>query len=108
MYQMIGGAILSAVMVISSILLTWRWFQVVHGRVDSYVLFYAFLLTTSLGLLLLLTLYVMKRTVEEIESAKRVTSIGYREIEERLVDKLSRGLKEIEDRLNDLERRMYR
>jgi len=108
MYQIIGGAILSAIMIASSILLTWRWSQVVHGSVDFFVVFYTSLLITSLSLLLLLILYVMKTTVEEIESAKRVTSIGYREIEERLVNKISRGLREIEDRLSDLERRIYR
>ena len=108
MYQNLIGAILSAIMVISSVLLTWRWFSVVHGEVDLYVVLYAFLLTSSLGLLLLNTLYIMKKTVEEIENAKRVISIGYKEIEERLESKLSKGLSDIEEIVNDIRRRTYR
>ncbi|WP_456328323.1 hypothetical protein [Archaeoglobus sp.] len=108
MYQNLVGAILSAIMVISSVLLTWRWFSVVHGEVDPYIVLYAFLLTLSLGLLLLNTLYVMKKAVEEIESAKRVVSIGYKEIEERLESKLSKGLRDIEECIDDIKRMMYR
>jgi len=108
MYQVMCGIILSALMVVSSVLLTLRWFQVVHGNTDLLTTFYASLLTASLGLLMILNLHVMRRTVEEVESAKRVTSIGYREIEDRLMERLSRGLKDIEDRLSELERRMYR
>ncbi|ADB57091.1 hypothetical protein [Archaeoglobus profundus] len=108
MYQNLIGAILSAIMVISSVLLTWRWFSVVHGEVDPYIILCAFLLTLSLGLLLLNTLYIMRRTVEEIENAKRVVSIGYKEIEERLETKLSKGLRDIEESINDIRRMMYR
>ncbi|WP_457549892.1 hypothetical protein [Archaeoglobus sp.] len=108
MYQSLIGAILSAIMVVSSVLLTWRWFSVVHGEVDPYVVLYTFLLTSSLGLLLLNTLYIMKKTVEEIESAKRVISISFKEIEERLESKLLRSLRDIEDIVNDIRRTRYR
>ena len=108
MYQNLVGAILSAVMVISAVLLTWRWFSLVHEKVDPYIVLCSFLLTISLGLLLLNNLLVMKKTVEEIENAKRVVSIGYREIEERIEKKLAEGLKDIEMSIDEVKRMMYR
>ena len=108
MYHHIVAVVLSSVMVISSVLLTYRWFAVVHKNVDFYVVLFSFLLTTSLGLLLLDVLYVMRKTVEEVESSKRVISIGYREIEERIEKALQRGIREIEQEIDEIRRRFYR
>lgn len=105
MYQMV---ILSAIMVISATLLTWRWFSVVHGDVDPYVVVYTFLFVLSLGILLLNNLFFMRRAVEEIYGTKRFVSISQKKVEERIEKKLNEGLKEIESRLEDVRKMIYR
>jgi len=108
MYQYLVGAILSLIMVISSVLLTWRWFSVIHGYTDPYVILYAFLLTVSLSLLILNALFIMNRTIREIESAKRLVSISYREIDERVERKIAEGLRDLEKRVDEMKRLIYR
>jgi len=107
MYHLVG-IILGAIMVISTVLLTWRWFSVIHGYVDPYIVLCSFFLMVSLSLLILSILFTMRRMVEEIENAKRVVSISCREIEDRIERKIAEGFKDVEESLDKVRKIIYR
>ncbi len=100
--------ILSVLMMISAVILTYRWLSLVHNDVDFVVVFFAFLLTFSLGSLLLSMMFRMRRTVEELESTKRMIAANAEELEKRFEDKLFVYVRELEERLDEIQRRMYR
>ncbi len=100
--------ILCALMTISAVMLTYRWLSLVHNNVDFVVVFFAFLLTFSLGTLLLSMMFRMRRTVEELESTKRMISANADELEKRFEEKLFVYVRELEERLDEIQRRMYR
>jgi len=100
--------VLSALMIISAVMLTYRWILLVHNRIDFLVVFFAFLLTYSLGALLLSMMYRMRKTVEELESTKRMISANADELERRFEEKLATYVRDLEERLDEIQRRMYR
>lgn len=100
--------ILSVLMMISAVVLTYRWLSLVHNDVDFVVVFFAFLLTFSLGSLLLSMMLRMRRTVEELESTKRMIAANADELERRFEEKLFVYVRELEERLDEIQRRMYR
>jgi len=99
--------VLAALMVFSAIMLTYKWLSL-YNRVDSGVIFFAFLLTLSLGGLLLSIELRMQKILEELENTKRVIAVNADDLESRIEGKLSAYLEPIEARLEKMERRMYR
>jgi len=100
--------IFSILMMISAIMLTIRWYSLAYNSIDPYITFFTFLLMFSLGALLLNITWKMKSTREELGSMKRVIMANTSELEKRLDHKLERYLKELKDRLDEIERRLYR
>ncbi len=100
--------VLSVLMIISAVMLTYRWLSLVHNNVDFAVVFFAFLLTFSLGALLLSMMLRMRRTVEELESTKRMIAANADDLERRFEEKLFVYIRELEERLDEIQRRMYR
>lgn len=104
----IKDVVLSVLMMISAVLLTYRWLSLVHKDVDPAVVFFAFLLTFSLGALLLSMMFRMRKTVEELESTKRMIAANADDLERRFEGKLAAYVKELEERIDEIQRRMYR
>ncbi len=100
--------VLSILMMVSAVLLTYRWLSLVRSDVDLAVVFFAFLLTFSLGTLLLSMMFRMRKTVEELESTKRMIAANADDLEKRFEEKLSVYIKELEERIDEIQRRMYR
>lgn len=105
--KMERDAVLAGIMVISSVSLTWKWLSL-YNRVDSVVIFSAFLLTLSLGLLLISMEYRMQKMKEEFESIKRTVAINSADLEEKMEGKIRAYMESIEFRLDRIERRLYR
>ncbi len=105
--KMERDAVLAGIMVISSVTLTWKWLSL-YDRVDAVVIFSAFLLTLSLGLLLISMEYRMQKMKEEFESVKRAVAINSADLEEKMEGKIRAYMESIEFRLDRIERRLYR
>jgi hypothetical protein len=99
--------VLAILMVFSAIMLTYKWLSL-YNRADATVIFFAFLLTLSLGGLLLSIELRMQKIMEELESTKRVIAVNASDLESRIEGKLNAYLEPIEARLDRMERRMYR
>jgi len=93
---------------ISALMLVVRWFSLAYNSIDPYITFFTFLLMFSLGALLVGITRQMKNIREELESMRRVIIINTNELEKRLDQKLEIHLKELKDKLDEIERRMYR
>jgi len=100
-------AILAALMVISAVLLTSKWLSL-YNSFDPVVVFFAFLFTLSLGLLIISLVIRIQSLMEELESAKRIIAMNSAEIEERVDSRLREYLRDLEERIEAIERRMYR
>ncbi len=100
-------AVLVTVMVISAVLLTSKWLSL-YNNFDPFVVFFAFVFTLSLGLLIVSLVIRMQNLMEELESAKRIIAMNSAEIEERVDTRLREYLRDLEERIESIERRMYR
>ncbi len=100
--------VLCLLMMLSAVILTYRWLSLVHNGVDFVVVFFAFLLTFSLGALLLSMMFRMRKTVEELESTKRMIAVNADELEKRFESKLATYMREMEEKIDEIKRRMYR
>lgn len=98
---------LVAVMVVSSIMLTYNWLSL-YDNVNSTVIFFAFLLTLSLGALIISIELRMKKVMEEFESTKRAIAVNSDDLESRMEGRLSRIVAPVEESLERIERRIYR
>jgi len=93
--------------VFSAVMLVYKWLSL-YDRVDAAVMFFAFLLTLSLGGLLLSIEMRMQKIKEELESSKRGIAVNADNLESRIDARLNAYLEPIEARLDRMERRMYR
>ncbi|RLI79288.1 hypothetical protein DRP05_04275 [Archaeoglobales archaeon] len=100
----IGLAIL---MVFSAVMLTYKWLSL-YDNVDVAVIFFAFLLTLSLGGLLISIELRMQKIMEEFENTKRVIAVNSDNLEERIENKIAAYVDALDERLDRIERRMYR
>ncbi len=100
-------AALAAVMVVSAVLLTSKWLSL-YNNFDPFVVFFAFVFTLSLGLLIISLVMRMQSLMEELESAKRIIAMNSAEIEDRIDSRLREYLRDLEERIEAIERRMYR
>ncbi|AGK62059.1 hypothetical protein Asulf_02101 [Archaeoglobus sulfaticallidus PM70-1] len=98
---------ISAVMVFSAVMLTYKWLSL-YDRVDASVIFFAFLLTLSLGALFISMELRMKKIMEEFENTKRAIAVNTGNLEDSFEEILQKYLEVIDDRLEGIERRIYR
>ncbi len=99
--------VLSAVMVFSAAILVYRWLSL-YNRVDATVIFFAALLVASLALLLLSIEFRMQKIMEEFQSVKRTIIVNADDLEGRMEKMLDARIRLLEERLESMERRMYR
>ena len=97
----------AAVMVISAVVLTWKWLSL-YNNVDAVVITSAFVLTVALSLLLLSIEYRMENMKEEYESLKRTIAVNADDLEIRFENKLRAYMDGIDERLEKIEKRLYR
>jgi hypothetical protein len=102
-----GDIGLVAIMVFSSVMLTYKWLSL-YDNVSSSVIFFAFLLTLSLGALIISIELRMKKVMEEFESTKRAIAVNADDIESRVEGKLNAFIVPLEERLDRIEKRIYR
>lgn len=96
-----------AVMAFSAVMLTYKWLSL-YDNVDAGVIFFAFLLTTSLGALIISLESRMMRMKEEFESLKRAIAVNSDDLEERLDTRFEKRIKLLDERLEEIEKRIYR
>jgi hypothetical protein len=96
-----------AVMAFSAIMLTYKWLSL-YDNVDAGVIFFAFLLTISLGALIISLESRMIRMKEEFESLKRAIAVNSDDLEERLDTRFEKRIKLLDERLERIEKRIYR
>ncbi|MBO8182234.1 MAG: hypothetical protein H0Z28_05500 [Archaeoglobus sp.] len=98
---------LSALMVFSAVMLTYKWLSL-YNKADPGVIFFAFLLTLALGGLFISMEMRMRRVMEEFENTKRVIAVNADDLEVRFEGILQANLKQFDERLESIERRLYR
>ncbi len=96
-----------AVMAFSAVMLTYKWLSL-YDNVDAGVIFFAFLLTLSLGALIISLESRMVRMKEEFESLKRAIAVNSDDLEERLDTRFEKRIKLLDERLERIEKRIYR
>jgi hypothetical protein len=96
-----------AVMAFSAIMLTYKWLSL-YDNVDAGVIFFAFLLTLSLGALIISLESRMMKMKDEFESLKRAIAVNSDDLEERLDTKFEKRIKLLDERLERIEKRIYR
>jgi len=96
-----------AVMAFSAIMLTYKWLSL-YDNVDAGVIFFAFLLTISLGALIISLESRMMKMKDEFESLKRAIAVNSDDLEERLDTKFEKRIKLLDERLERIEKRIYR
>ncbi|AEA48005.1 hypothetical protein [Archaeoglobus veneficus] len=98
---------LTAIMVFSAVMLTYKWLSL-YDRVDMAVIFFAFLLTLSLGALIISIELRMQKVMEEFESTKRTIALNADDLEDRIEAKLNAYLGYLEEKIERIEKRIYR
>ncbi len=96
-----------AVMAFSAVMLTYKWLSL-YDNVDAGVIFFAFLLTISLGALIISLESRMMRMKEEFESLKRAIAVNSDDLEERLDTRFEKRIRLLDERLERIEKRIYR
>jgi len=99
--------VLSVVSVFSAAALVYKWLSL-YDRVDATVIFLAALLVASLTLLLISIELRMQKIMEEFKSVKRTIAVNSDDLEGRIERLLVEKVKDIEDKLESIERRMYK
>ena len=100
-------AVLTVLMIVSAVLLTSEWLSI-YNNFNLTVVFFAFLFTLSLGALIISLVIRMQNLMEELESAKRIISMSSVEMEERIDARLREYLRDLEERIESIERRIYK
>jgi len=95
-------------MMVSAIMVVVRWLSLAYNSIDPYITFFTFLLMFSLGALLVGITWRMKNIRDELGSMRRIIMVNTSELEKRFDQKLEIHLKELRNRLDEIERRMYR
>ncbi|MET1124249.1 MAG: hypothetical protein ABWW66_03160 [Archaeoglobaceae archaeon] len=98
---------LAALMTISAAALVYRWLSL-YDRVDAYVIFFATLLMASTAALLLSIEFRMQNIKEEFQSVKRTIAVVSEEIESRVERAVDAKLRQVEEKIESIERRIYR
>ena len=99
--------VLSVIMVFSAATLVYKWLSL-YNRVDGTVIFFAALLVASLALLLLSIELRMQRVMEEFQSVKRTIVVNADELESRIDAAFTAKIRDLEEKIESIERRFYR
>ncbi len=99
--------VLSVISVFSAAALVYKWLSL-YNRVDTTVIFLAALLVASLTLLLLSIELRMQRIMDEFQSVKRTIAVNSDDLESRIEVMFRDKIRDLEDKLESIERRMYR
>lgn len=99
--------ILSVVMVLSAAGLVYKWLSA-FDRVDATIVFLAALLIASLALFLISIELRMQAMTEEFQNVKRTIAISSDELERRIATAMRPELRELAERIDSLQRKLFR
>lgn len=99
--------VLSIVMVLSAAGLVYKWLSA-FDRVDPTIVFLATLLIASLAMFLISVELRMQAITEEFQNVKRTIAISSDELERRIATAIRPELKEILEKIDSLQRKMFR
>jgi hypothetical protein len=99
--------VLSVISVFSAAALVYKWLSL-YNRFDGTVIFLATLLIASLTLLLISIELRMQKIMDEFKSVKRTIAVNSDDLEARIEALFREKIRDVEDKLESIERRMYR
>ncbi len=99
--------VLSVVMVFSAAGLVYKWLSL-NERVDFVVVFLAALLVASLALLLISVELRMQSMTEEFQNVRRTIAISSDELENRIYKTIRPEIRELGERIDSLQRKLFR
>jgi cell division protein FtsL len=99
--------VLSVVMVFSAASLVYKWLSL-NERVDFVVVFLAALLVASLALLLISVELRMQSMTEEFQNVRRTIAISSDELEDRIYRTIRPEIRELGERIDSLQRKLFR
>ena len=99
--------VLSVISVFSAAALVYKWLSL-YNRIDGAVIFLATLLIASLTLLLISIELRMQKIMDEFQSVKRTIAVNSDDLEGRIESLFRDKIGDLEEKLESIERRMYR
>lgn len=105
--EMLREVVLSIVMVFSAAALVYQWLSM-YNRFEPVLVFLAALLMTSLAMLLITVEMRMREMTEEFQSVKRTIVISSDELEDRISKAIRPELRELGERIDALQRKLFR
>ncbi|MEM0215822.1 MAG: hypothetical protein QXU31_02165 [Archaeoglobaceae archaeon] len=105
--EMLREVVLSIVMVFSAAALVYQWLSM-YNRFEPTLVFLAALLMTSLAMLLITVEMRMREMTEEFQSVKRTIVISSDELEDRISRAIRPELRELGERIDALQRKLFR
>ncbi|WP_290596448.1 MULTISPECIES: hypothetical protein [unclassified Archaeoglobus] len=99
--------VLSVISVFSAAALVYKWLSL-YNRIDGTVIFLATLLIASLTLLLISIELRMQKIMDEFQSVKRTIAVNSDDLEGRIEALFRDKIGDLEEKLESIERRMYR
>lgn len=105
--DMLREIFLSILMVFSAAALVYQWL-LMYNRFEPVLVFLAALVMTSLALLLISVEMRMREMTEEFQNVKRTIAITSDELENRISRTLRPDLRELGERIDSLQRKLFR
>ncbi|MEM4455732.1 MAG: hypothetical protein QXQ49_00265, partial [Archaeoglobaceae archaeon] len=99
--------ILSVVMVFSAAGLVYKWLSA-FDRLDAVIVFLAALLIASLAMFLVSIELRMQAIAEEFQNVKRTIAITSDELERRIATAIRPELRELAEKIDSIQRKMFR
>jgi cell division protein FtsL len=105
--DMLREVVLSTVMVFSAAALVYQWLSM-YNRFEPVIVFLAALLMTSMAMLLISVEMRMREMTEEFQNVKRAIAISSEELEKRISKTLRLDIRELGERIDALQRKLFR
>jgi ABC-type multidrug transport system fused ATPase/permease subunit len=105
--EMFREIALSIVMVFSAAALVYEWLSM-YNRFDPFLVFLAALLMASLAMLLISVEMRMREITEEFQNIKRTIAITSDELESRISKTISPEIRELGERIDALQKKLFR
>lgn len=105
--EMLREIVLSIVMVLSAAALVYEWLSM-YNRFEPVLVFLAALLMASLALLLISVEMRMREMTEEFQNVKRTIAISSDELESRISRSIRPEIRELGERIDSLQRKLFR
>uniref|UniRef100_A0A7J2TJ02 Uncharacterized protein n=1 Tax=Archaeoglobus fulgidus TaxID=2234 RepID=A0A7J2TJ02_ARCFL len=99
--------VLSIVMVLSASGLVYKWLSL-NDRVDLVIVFLAATLVASLALLLISVELRMQSMTEEFQNVRRTIAISSDELENRISKTIRPEIRELGEKIDSLQRKLFR